>query len=247
MKTWRNAWWLAGRDVRRAWFSFPATALLVVVFGLLTGVLTSDASSGRWPEHGSFDALLLDFYFLGVVGPVLTLNVLFNKDYSAYWRRDYLTKRLFFLRSLPIGVRELVLGRVLVMLLTLVVMAPCFFVPLYLVSADPALGSDPVRYAWFVVLWLGYALLIGGANMYAWLATDGRTNVWVTVVVLVVFTLIIGLSNAAFGAGIVAGTMGLVRAYGPLPAVLAFLAGLSALFLWALAMERRLKRRDLSA
>ena len=250
MKTWRDAWWLAERDVRRAWLSFPATALLVLVLGFFTGLIANDVSSGRWSGRGAFDSifpsLLLDFYFLGVAGPVLTLNVLFNKDYSAYWRRDYLTKRLFFLRSLPIGVRELVVGRVLVMLFTLLVMAPCFFVPLYLMSAEPAFGSDPVRYAWFAVLWLGFALFVGGANMYAWLATDGRTNVWVAAVAIVSIALVVGLLNAAFGVGIVTGTMGLVRAYGPLPSVLSLLAGLGALFLWALAMERRLKRRDLS-
>ena len=247
VKTWRDAWWLAERDARRAWLSFPATALLAVALGLFTGVLTSDVFHARAEHDAIFPSLLLDFYFMGVAGLFLTLNALFNKDYSAYWRRDYLSKRLFFLRSLPIGVRELVLSRVIIMLLTLVVTAPCFFLPLYLVSADPAFGSDPVRYAWFVALWLGYALFAGGANMYAWLGTDGRTNLWVALIVMALLALVIGLSNAAFGVGIVVGTMGLVRAYGPLPAVLALLAGLGTLFLWALAMERRLERRDLSA
>lgn len=251
---WSDARWLAWRDIRGAWVSFAATAFAASLVGAFAGTLLNGVffvvrdGSGESPDVG-MNSFMLDLWFLFLVPLFITQNVLLNREYASYWRTDYLSKRLHFLRSLPIEVRELVAGRVLVLLFSVLVLAPFFFAPLYLVSdleGEPA-GLGFGGHLWFALVWVGYSLAFGGANLYGWLAVSGRTSLWIALAATPAAFLAVALLDWWFGIPVVMSTLELSRTRGPLVAVFALAVGSVGLFLWARLMERRLRRRDLSA
>ena len=234
--------------------SFPATAFVVLLVGAFAGALLNGVffvvrdGSGESLDV-KMNSFMLDAWFLFLVPLFITQNVLFNRDYASYWRTDYLSKRLHFLRSMPIEVRELVASRVLILLFSVLILAPCFFAPLYLVSdleGEPA-GLGFSGHLWFALVWVGYSLALGGANLYGWLAVSGRTSLWIALAATPAAILVVVLLNWWVGVPVVMTTLELSRTHGPLLAVFALAVGFVGLFLWARLMERRLRRRDLSA
>jgi hypothetical protein len=167
-RSWRDGLWLAGQDARRAWPSFPATALTALIGGLYTGAFLL-AIEGE----GVFYDFLLGFWFLMLV-PVLGSNFLFNRDYYYNLREDNLSKRLAFLRSLPISAGAVVVGRAAIMLLTLACAAPAFFSSIYLSSPTLQARLGPAQYLAFSLGWLGYALFMGGFLLFVWLGLPWR-------------------------------------------------------------------------
>jgi len=248
---WREAWWLARRDIRRTWISYPATGLVALFAGLFYTVLLPGWFSqvgliGELEGNvtGLVNGFVLDMGFL-MVTPILVINAILNRDYSARFKHDNMSRRIAFLRSLPITTRVLVTSRVLTMLLALPVTAPLFFLPPYLLS--PALGEGlvPAQYLSFAAIWIGYALVVGGGYMYVWMGVSGSTDRRISLGLIFLIPIFAGLLNG-FDVNIVEGTITLARAYGPLAAIVALAVGSVGLFLWGRAAERCLGNRDLT-
>jgi hypothetical protein len=247
LEVWRGALWLAGQDARRTWLSFPAAAVVALVVGVYAGgFLFSTEAAGALGER--FFGFLRDLWFLTVV-PVLGVNFLFNRDYYYRLREDNLSKRLAFLRRLPIPAQTVVACRATIMLLALACAAPAFFLPVYLVSRPLQDRLDPAQYLFFALVWSGYALFAGGFLVFVWLGLSWRTEKKVLMVAFPLFNLLVaGLSNYfVFGAGIVAGTLGLVEEGGAPTAVLALSLGACGFALWGWAAAVYLERREPNA
>lgn len=240
-EVWRDALWLAGRDARRTWFSFPVAALVALLFGVYAVVLYSMAfgdEAGRW--IGAFG---LDMWFLALV-PVLSVNFLFNKDYYYRLRDDNLSKRLAFLRGLPISVGRIVFGRVAIMLLTLACASPFFFLTPYLLYDGLRERISLTGYLCFVAFWLGYALFMVGVLVFVWLGLPWETERKILFSLPVFYLLLALISSFFFEAGLVAGVLGVTRDHG-LTLATAPVVGIISLFFWAKAAGNGLRRRDL--
>lgn len=247
----RRSLWLAGEDVRRTWLSYPASCVAFVFVGFLAigpvqGIvgLEGFGSGGRTLAQG-FNGFFVDLFFLWVC-PALGINLIFNRDYGARYRRDNMSRRLAFLRGLAISPGEIVAGRALTMLLAFVVAVPAFFMPLFLVPPAAVESLGPVGYWSFAGIWAGYALFAGGFYMYAWLGFSGREDLKGALGLGVCFVLVAVLTNFALDIHLVTGSVGLAREYGPLVALPALGAGAAGFVLWALATRSKLSRRDLS-
>lgn len=237
-KAWHNVWWLAAGELWRARVSYLATALFTVIVALFAFALSSGFYSGFDGTPGFF----LDMYFL-----LICCNLALNWTAPGYWQpgEDLLSKRLRFLRTLPIALRELVASRAAVMVATLAVMAPIFFLTLYLLSGDLRADLGPARFLSFAAIWSGYALLMGALGLYLEWGFSGERLLalqFVWAASLVALALLAGV----LGVGIFAGTVELARSHGPLPAVVALLIGLAGLALSGWATTKRLRHRDLS-
>ncbi len=244
--TWRNVRWLSAENIRRNRLSYPSTGLAALLAGLYTMVLYGLQGSGKgWVEE-AVGGSVLDLWFLAMC-PALTINFVFNRDYASRFTKDNMTRRLAFLRSLPISARELVASRALVMMSSLAVTSPLFFLPPYLLSSSLSDRLGPVEYLWFVLIWIGYALFSGGFYLYTWLSFLKRGDSWSILSFLLFLFFAIGTMDWIIGVGIVSTAMDLAKSYGPLSALVVLLAGGISFLLWGLATERRLKRRDLSA
>jgi len=248
MQTLRNALWLAGKDMKRTRISYLASGLFMLFFGLLGSVNVEnffrvEGAGGRGDAFTiSLNSYSLDIFFLAVV-PLAAGNFI-SRDYLGSWR-DSFSKKLSFLRALPILPEELVIGRVLNMLPALVLTGPAFFLPVYLLSRGLREQLDPVRYLWFAAIWIGYAILVAGLYLYLEMSVSGKTYNLLMVPAIAFFFALPALTTWGLDLRLVAGTIGLVRFYGPIPAGLALLIGGAGFLLWVIAATRRLKKRDL--
>lgn len=248
VQTLRNSLWLAGREMRRTWISYFATGLFVLFFGLLGSVNVENlfevegAGGQREAYVATINSYIVDVYFLAVIP--LTAGNFLSRTYLGSWR-DSFSKRLSLLRALPILPEEMVIGRVLNMLPSLILTGPAFFLPVYLLSQGLREQLDPVQYLWFAAVWIGYALLVAGLYMYLEMSVSGKTYNLLMLPAIPFFFALPALTTWGLDLRIVAGTVGLVQSYGPISAVLALLIGGVGLLLWVIAATRRLKKRDL--
>lgn len=238
----RDSLWLAGMDVRRSWVSFPVAALTVLVPGFYLVVLYSAVFSG---SGGVFDTFLLDLWFLLMVA-VLNVNFLFNRDYYYKLSEDNYTKRLSFLRGLPISSRAVIVGRAMYMAVALVCSVPPFFLIPCLASAELRALIGPLNYIWFVEVWLGYALFMMGFLLFMWNGLSFQTE---QLLLFLFFPggclLVATVSNLALDGGLTMSLIQVAKTQGPLAALVSIAAGCAALTLWVKMAEKRLDRREL--
>lgn len=244
METLYEARWLAGKEIQRTWPSYLITAALALLFGVFA-VFVLDALRTD-PADGAGSAGLDIFFIFGV--SAFTTNSL-SRDYLRSWGGDTFSKRLHFLRSLPISAGEVVAGRVLTMLPALVLNSLAFFVVIYVASESYGGGLveqlETGEYLAFVGIWVGYAVFCGGAWLYGELGLHGRTYNRIAFGVMALVLVLLVAAEWLLDARIVARTIGLAEEYGALPAILALLMGVVVFALWAMVVVRRIERRDL--
>ena len=238
----REARWLAGEEIKRTWLSYPVTALTTLVAGLFVaatvdGILTVEGvgEAGRGFEYW-YNTFFTDFLFLAF-GTFLSVNWM-SREYFRVFSEDVFSERLAFMRGLPISSTTLVVGRMISMCLSLLLNAPAFFVPVYLVSGLNRLGWD---FLWFVAVWIGFSLFGTGLFLLAELGLQGKTYVRLSFATVPVLMAVIGFLEWSVGLRAVARITGLAEAYGPLSALAALLTILTR------ATIRRVGRRDLHA
>lgn len=236
---WTNIQRLAARELRVTWPSYLATGAVVLFLGLI--------ASGFWIDGFSsevFGVLLGDLFFV-----LITANLALNWVSVAYaypWRAPF-SGRLAFLRNLPIEVREIVAGRGLTMVLSVVVMSFLFFLPQYLMPGALGAQAGLLQALWFAGVWAGYSLLFGGVHLYLELGFRGKTIFKIQAVWTLLLVSLIVLLDILLDLRIVLGALELAREYGPLPAGVALLVSGAGFTLFAAAAARRLHRRDLTA
>ena len=169
-----GGFWLARKEIRRTWLSYPLTGLFVVFLGFfvvpgVSGVFELEGF-GAWGERTEelYNAFFSDYLFV-VICAFLGVNVI-SRDYTLDWR-DPFSSRLLFLRSLPVPAGSLVGSRALGMLFALLLNAPAFFLPACFLTD---LGEFKTAYLWFVCVWLGYSLLASGLWLLCELTVSGR-------------------------------------------------------------------------
>jgi len=247
MKELHEARWLAGREIRRTWLSYPATGLVMVLLGLLAsatvyGFLDFEGS-GRGVERFEewYGPTFSDYIFL-FSAAVLAVNYV-SRDYLSSWS-DSFSNRLLFMRGLPISPGTLVTSRMMAMSLALVFTVPAFFLPVYLLSSLDQLGWG---YLWFTLIWIGYSLLGAGGHLYLELGIHGRTYNWIYFALVFAVLALSAFLEWAVDLRLVERIAGLAQDHGPLAAVLSLVIGAAGFALLGRAAVRRIERRELSA
>lgn len=237
----KDALWLAGRDIRASWLSFPATVVVSGFGGLLAAVQFGNALSG---DSGKF---VLDFYLVCIVS-VLSTNLIFNRDYYATAKMEGFDERLSFLRSLPIRGRAVIAGRTICALVSLAFAAPSFFLVPYLVSGDLRDTVGVGAYLWFCGFWVGYALVLTG-GLYIFGSFGFRWNFASMPLYIVgslgAYVLIPVLLNFVFADGLALTLLETSKSHGPLVAGVPLVVGAVSLVFIARRAETRLGRRDI--
>lgn len=235
MNGFAEAFWLAKKEMKRSWLSYPASGLFALIFGFFV----VPSLSGAMEDRNS--AFLSDYFFL-FIGTYLAINAI-SRDYILVWR-DPFSSRLLFLRNLPISTGSLVTSRVISMLFALVLNAPAFFLPAFFFSDLGELGTS---YLWFAGVWVGYSLLWAGLYLLFELTTNGKVYTLITFGFVGLLLVVLLLLEWAVDLSLVGRTAELAQSYGPLPALFSILAGAAAFALLAQATVRRIEKRDLPA
>ena len=230
-----GAMWLGAKEMRRGWVAYLLTGFLLLFLGFLvvptlSGVfeLRGFGAEARRVED-FYNAFFADCAFL-VICAFLGANALSSSRPLAF-------------RALPIPAGSLVGGRAVSLLFALLLNVPAFFLPAYFFSDLGGLGAS---YVWFAGTWIGYVLAVSGLVLLVGLATGGRAYVPISLCLGIPLALALALLEWTAGFGLVDGSAGLARDYGPLPAVLSVLAGAAAFAILARASAERLQKRGSS-
>jgi hypothetical protein len=242
-----EAFWLARKEMNRAWLSYVLTGLFALFLGLfvavsLTGVFEFEgfgAEGQKVEDH--YNAFFADYLFL-LVCAFLGVNVI-SRDYTLIWQ-DTFSSRLLFLRSLPVSAGSLVGSRVICMLFALVLGAPAFFLPAYFITDLGELGT---KYLWFCGVWIGYSLLGSGLCLLFELTVNGRIYTLISFGFAASLMVVLALLEWTVDLSLVGRTAQLAQSYGALPAIFSILAGAAAFAVFYQATIRRLEKRDFSA
>jgi hypothetical protein len=243
-----ESFWLATKEIRRMWLSYPLTGLFVVFLGFfvvpsVSGVFEFEGfGAGEQRMEDFYNAFFSDYLFL-VICAFLGVNAI-SRDYKLAWR-DPFSSRLLFLRTLPIPAESLVGSRALCMLFALVMGAPAYFLPAFFLSDLGELGTS---YLWFACVWIGYCLLASGLCLLCELTVDGRVYTMIYFGLAASLMVVLALLEWTLDLSLVRRTAELAQSsYGALAGVISILAGAAAFALLSRATIRRLQKRDLSA
>lgn len=239
---------LIAQELRRTWLSYAATAVGNFFFGLLAASLFWSAlrlnAEGQRFGVPNFET---DIVFVALVS-LLSLNWI-SRNYAMVWE-DPFSRWIGFLRTLPVPVRDIVTARASVMVGVTIVMSGVFFLPFYaLNSRDNPIFTEtvpPLEYLWFIGIWSGYALLLGGLGLYLELGVRGNMIFLVQGATLVIMFVVLFVLTG-LGVHLVWGSFRLVELYGPLPAIAAIIIGLAGMALGQRATVRRLRTRSFSS
>jgi hypothetical protein len=244
-----ECFWLAKKEIERAWLSYVLSGLFVLFSGYaaalsLSGVLESEGfgMQGRTME-AYYDAFLSDSIFL-LVCAFLGVNTIY-RHFTQDWR-DTFPSRLVFLRSLPISTGSLVGSRLVSMLFVLVLNALAFFVPAFFLLDLGEFGTT-TSYLWFCGIWIGYGLLGSGVWLLLEFSVSRKVYVLISYGFVASVVVVLALLEWTHDLGLVGRTVQLAQSYGALGAIFSILAGGAALELLSSITTRRLEKRDLSA
>jgi len=246
-KGFAGAFWLARKEMRRWWVSYPLSGLVLLLLGFfvvpsVSGVfeLRGFGDVGRRTEE-FYNAFFADCLFLVICAFLAVNAVSANRTLG---RRDAFSSTLLLLGGLPVPAGSVVGSRVISMLCALVVGAPAFFLPAFFLSDLGELGTS---YLWFSGVWVGYCLLASGLWLLLELTLEGRVYTRIYLGLAASLMAVLALLEWTLELGLVGRTVELARNYGPLPAILSILAGAAAFALLAWLTVHRIHDRDLSA
>lgn len=166
-----NTWWLAKRQMRDNWASYP---LSVVYFAFMGLVLSTDST---WA---------LEFAL-----PILMLILIQPSLSSRYmtWRKDNeVTRHQVFLRGLPVDFSTIISARVIAMLIAGLLNVPVFFLPFWFVRTE---WSSFGHFLAWCVFWVGVAFVGAGLALIQefWLPF----NQWARVNTFIILGALVGL------------------------------------------------------
>ncbi|RAP75019.1 hypothetical protein [Paenibacillus montanisoli] len=184
MTTWQGAWRLLRFEGARSWVGLLITMLFfsyvsVVMMPLFNELLEKGGSSGYgW---------VCDFMYLSILP---TMGFLMNRSVMHYWSSDPYTRKLAYLRTLPIGWNAIILARMLQHFVVLSIVALFFFTIQYAMLNELRGLLAPDEYILFALIWYGYALFAGAAYVYFEQTMEGGKYFAVCFAFLLIFALI---------------------------------------------------------
>jgi hypothetical protein len=234
---------LAGHELKR----YPLPAVLSGLFFAIMGLMTGGMHLGYGESQEAISKAVRvvqstsnDWIILCIVS---SLGFVYTKDYFSYYRTDTFSRRLAFYRKLPIGGREIVAARYLVLGASLIAMSVCYYTPLYaLLRAESVL--TPGEGAGVFLTWFSCSILAGSIYIYLELGYTGKQYLKMSFVLILVFLAFL-IVMAVLNVHIVEGTLELVKRYGAFPPVISFLMALAGAYGMAKVTLRRLASRDL--
>lgn len=236
---WKRAWLIAKYNLSQSKKGYLLSVLFNLYFSFFIGMALRRVLEQQPGEHEWGDYLMQDILMLTSVS---VMGFVMSKEYRNYWNSDTITKKLAYMRSLPIRIEELVLGRFQTLFVCLFAFAPILYIPLYFVAG---FGShlSIVHYVEWAITWLGIGASIGGMYVVTEMGWSGKHYFWFCMASMIGIVLL-GVMGAVIGVSYVKATIELVEDYGVLIPALSLIAALLLTRLWMKLTERRLRTRD---
>lgn len=242
----QQAFWLVKKEIKTQWGAIVLTVGATTLIAFFTSLLLDHSVRHYFGTNETFDRhMFLDVIFL-VLSPSFGA-IFMARPYLTFQtiKEDPFSKRMAFLRSLPIPIATLSLSRMLLMLVILFIMSLTFFITITIALPTEFFELLTVReYFIFILFWFGYALMMAGMNPYIEFGTNGKVLHIVPWILVVVFLSIFLCFYVVVGQGVVETMLILVKNYGWPVALISIMIGVCATFIWNQLLTMRLRRRD---
>lgn len=234
---WSNIWFIVKADMKRSKWGYLISALMYVYFCFFGSFIVTDLFETTGNRGGvSFLADLMFLCSLSCVGFVM------SGEYHNYWLSDVFTKKLLYLRSLPISTKELVWARYVQIGINLLLMSAIYFIPFYFVSI---LGDmlTVTEFISFVVLWMCVGACSTIVFAYKELSGSGKSYFWFCMISVAGYMLVSGL-GWYLNFGLVEHSVVLVQKIGLLAAIGCLVITVLWGWFWSKLTIDKIRRRE---
>jgi hypothetical protein len=244
MKLLESSLWLAMEELRKKWHAliwgtlfYGYTVFMIAIMS--EQFLETDAGT----NIHAFTGVMANFFVLAILQ---NLGFPMNGKYFSFWKSDTFTKRLHYLKRLPISNEVIIMSRILQFLFTIVIMTIIFFGIYYIIMAYELISRvDIFPYLSLAVIWMGYAIITGSLNLYWELAVSGKTYFRYCLLMTLVYGVVSVIIWYLYRNSIWLVTAEWARDYGFVPAILSLILGVISLVICGKQLKKRLDRRDL--
>lgn len=228
---------LIKRELLRDRLGLVAGLIINIVFSVLAVALMEAADN-------VVKAVLRDVFFLSIIG-TLGYSLMAREYRSYWWNTRPVTKKLIFLKSLPVSTAEIVYSRTIIFLLTVVVTGAAFFIAFNLgwqMEDVPIPLKEKISYS---LVWMSYAIGIG--SVYLWMELSLKEKAYfigcfVFLGIFLMLAVILQLAGTSLIDLILEGN----RQYGAIVPLASIAVSIIVCLVSVKAAVRGLERRDLA-
>lgn len=233
---------LALQEAGRSRNSYLGMAAVALVSATVAAFLLDTVYSGTNATRVTSLTFLADIIFFFGFTVLARSGAWVSRNRTNFTSDEHLA----FLRRLPLTVRELVAGRMLTVVFSvLIVSTPFLFVP-YLWSEGFRSQLGVSNYLLFAAFWIGYALFLESVGLFTELGLGGWAGFTIYLVLGFLLGGFVGYT-AAEGLSLIWEVVNLIRSHGPLLGVSVLSFGILTLALSGWFTARRLEKRELAS
>jgi len=241
MNLWNGAWYLAGHEIKRERWGFVLTLFFIAYFVLFTAPSYQEALIDR--EEKVF-VWVIDFLNIAML-PVLGFCM--NRANLNFCKNDYYTQKLQQWRTLPITLKQIVMGRLIQYWIILTSVFIIYFSMLYAYIA--LMGTEGLSLTTFVLYaltWYGYSMVVGVSYIYWELGTTGKVYFIISCLYIIGYFMLTILLLILLKSSISVSVINALEEGQWWIPVIAVALGLSSIAAGTKLIENRLRKRDLS-
>jgi hypothetical protein len=185
MSAWQGAWQVARFELKSGWTGYIFTLIFFSYMALVEAPLLNGLFGGEMSHSGS---LAVDFMFLATIP---NLGFIMNKTIFKFWKEDPYTKKLMMWRTLPISLDQIVIGRLLQLVITILPISVFYFLLQYVVTWSIRSQLNVGEYINYVLFWLGISLAFAVTYVFLEQGFPGKVYFLYCISYIVVYGFII--------------------------------------------------------
>ncbi|MFF2890424.1 hypothetical protein [Paenibacillus sp. NPDC057967] len=176
MNTWQGAWCLAKEELRRIRWKHIVT--LIFIGYLLIFLVPMFADSRE--DNSTFAFWAMDFITVSLL-PMLGL--MSTQNSGIYWKMDSFTRKLAAWRTMPITIKQIALGRIVLYLTNGLIAKIVFFTSYYLFARSLGANMRLMDFVLYALFWISLSVAIGIIYLYFETGYSGIKYFWVCMVI----------------------------------------------------------------
>jgi hypothetical protein len=165
---WQGAWMIAMQELRLAWRGYLLTLFFLAYTAFFSTLILYGRLSGELSGRAEFGLDLGYFTILPLFG------FLMDAAMFRYRKEDTYSRKLAEWQTMPIGVFQIVAGRMMLYILLLLVNCLLYFSLQYAVLGELRDMLGPAGFALNFLSWFGYCIVVGLLLVYMELGYPGR-------------------------------------------------------------------------
>jgi hypothetical protein len=153
MSAWQGAWQVARFELKSGWSGYILTLIFFSYMALVQAPLLNDLFGEEMSRASLF---AVDFVYLVTIP---NLGFIMNKTIFKFWKEDPYTKKLMMWRTMPISLDQIVIGRLLQLVITILPIWFFYFLLQYVVTSSIRTQLNVGEYINYALFGLGCSVV----------------------------------------------------------------------------------------